>query len=184
MHPTRNNLPESTRSTMVQLLNQRLAVSIDLQLQAKQAHWNVRGPHFYSLHKLFDEVVEQAIEFTDTIAERVAAWGESPRGHSQPLDPARAFRPIRWRSRTVAITWTPFPRRWRRSASTCAPRSTWPHPPAMPTRQTSSPRSRERPTSCSGSSRPTSTPNGERGGVARGMRKPHVTTTGMTLRRA
>jgi starvation-inducible DNA-binding protein len=75
MYPTRNDLSESTRTAMVQLLNQRLADSIDLKLQAKQAHWNVRGPHFIGLHKLFDEVVDQAIEFTDLIAERAAALG-------------------------------------------------------------------------------------------------------------
>jgi starvation-inducible DNA-binding protein len=75
MYPTRNDLAESIRAAMVQLLNRRLADAIDLQLQSKQAHWNVRGPHFYSLHKLFDEVVEQAAEFGDEIAERVAALG-------------------------------------------------------------------------------------------------------------
>jgi starvation-inducible DNA-binding protein len=75
MYTTRNDLAESVRAAMVQLLNRGLADAIDLQLQAKQAHWNVRGPHFYSLHKLFDEVVDQAAEFGDEIAERVAALG-------------------------------------------------------------------------------------------------------------
>jgi starvation-inducible DNA-binding protein len=75
MYPTHNDLPESTRAAMVQLLNQRLADSVDLQLQTKQAHWNVRGPSFYSLHKLFDEVNESVSEFTDVIAERAAALG-------------------------------------------------------------------------------------------------------------
>ena len=70
MLPTKNDLPESTRAAVVRLLNQRLAESIDLQLQAKQAHWNVRGPHFYQLHKLFDQVAEEVSEFTDLIAER------------------------------------------------------------------------------------------------------------------
>jgi starvation-inducible DNA-binding protein len=93
MHPTRNDLPESTRSTMVQLLNQRLADSIDLQLQAKQAHWNVRGPHFYSLHKLFDEVVEQAVEFTDTIAERVTALGGIAEGTLAAVGPRTGLPP-------------------------------------------------------------------------------------------
>jgi starvation-inducible DNA-binding protein len=80
MLPTKNDLPESTRATIVRGLNQRLAESIDLQLQAKQAHWNVRGPHFYQLHKLFDEVAEAVLEFTDLIAERAAALGGVPDG--------------------------------------------------------------------------------------------------------
>jgi starvation-inducible DNA-binding protein len=80
MFSTKNDLPESTRAAMVELLNHRLASAIDLHLQAKQAHWNVRGPHFIALHKLFDEVVEQAVEFSDTIAERAAALGGSADG--------------------------------------------------------------------------------------------------------
>jgi starvation-inducible DNA-binding protein len=35
------------------LLNRRLADAIDLQLQLKQAHWNVKGPHFIGLHAPF-----------------------------------------------------------------------------------------------------------------------------------
>ncbi|MFO0889155.1 MAG: DNA starvation/stationary phase protection protein Dps [Isosphaeraceae bacterium] len=80
MLPTKNDLPESTRAAVVKMLNQRLAESIDLQLQAKQAHWNVRGPHFYQLHKLFDQVAEEASEFTDLIAERASALGGVPDG--------------------------------------------------------------------------------------------------------
>ncbi len=69
------HLPEKTRNEVIDILNARLADTLDLKLQAKQAHWNVRGPHFIGLHKLFDEVVDQAIEFTDMIAERAAALG-------------------------------------------------------------------------------------------------------------
>jgi len=75
MHPTRNDLPKDTRVAMVKLLNERLADAIDLQLQAKQAHWNVRGPHFISLHELFDKVSEEALGFIDEIAERASALG-------------------------------------------------------------------------------------------------------------
>ena len=45
-HSTRNDLPAATRARVGVLLNARLADTIDLQLQAKQAHWNVKGPHF------------------------------------------------------------------------------------------------------------------------------------------
>ena len=75
MHPTRNDLPEDLRITIVKLLNERLADAIDLQLQSKQAHWNVRGPHFISLHELFDKVAEEVEEYIDTIAERTTALG-------------------------------------------------------------------------------------------------------------
>jgi starvation-inducible DNA-binding protein len=75
MHQTRIDLSESTRSKMVELLNQRLADVIDLQLQSKQAHWNVRGPEFIALHKLFDEVAEKVETYVDEIAERITALG-------------------------------------------------------------------------------------------------------------
>src|SRR5512146_641427 len=55
LYPTKNDLPERSRREAIELLNQRLADCIDLQTQCKQAHWNVKGPTFIALHKLFDE---------------------------------------------------------------------------------------------------------------------------------
>src|SRR5207247_5241037 len=70
LHSTQNNLRENTRRKAIELLNQHLADVLDLGLQAKQAHWNVKGPHFIGLHELFDKVAEELEEFTDDIAER------------------------------------------------------------------------------------------------------------------
>jgi starvation-inducible DNA-binding protein len=50
---------------------------IDLQTQCKQAHWNVKGPHFIALHKLFDEVNEAVEKYVDAIAERARGRGRS-----------------------------------------------------------------------------------------------------------
>jgi starvation-inducible DNA-binding protein len=75
LYPTRNDLPASTRAQVVGLLNQRLADAIDLQTQCKQAHWNVKGPAFIALHKLFDEINESVEEYIDLIAERVVQLG-------------------------------------------------------------------------------------------------------------
>jgi len=72
---TRNDLPEKVRRAMVNLLNQHLADVLDLGLQAKQAHWNVKGPNFIALHELFDKVAEELEEFTDEIAERAVELG-------------------------------------------------------------------------------------------------------------
>jgi len=49
-HETMNDLPESVRSQVSDLLNNRLAEAIDLQTQTKQAHWNVKGQNFIALH--------------------------------------------------------------------------------------------------------------------------------------
>ena len=75
LYPTRNDLPEATRREITALLNQRLADCIDLQTQCKQAHWNVKGPSFIALHKLFDEVNGAVEEYVDLIAERIVQLG-------------------------------------------------------------------------------------------------------------
>ena len=83
MYTTKNDLSESTRTKMVQLLNARLADAIDLQTQMKQAHWNVKGPSFIALHKLFDEIVDAAEEYMDLLAERVVQLGGTAEGTIQ-----------------------------------------------------------------------------------------------------
>jgi starvation-inducible DNA-binding protein len=74
-YPTKNDLPEAARREAVALLNQRLADCIDLQTQSKQAHWNVKGPSFIALHKLFDDVNAAVAEYADLLAERVVQLG-------------------------------------------------------------------------------------------------------------
>src|SRR5678815_5593514 len=75
LHKTLNNLREPARRAMIALLNQQLADVLDLGLQAKQAHWNVKGTHFIGLHELFDKVAEELEELTDEIAERAVELG-------------------------------------------------------------------------------------------------------------
>ena len=79
-NPTLNDLQESIRGQVVDLLNERLADAIDLQLQAKQAHWNVKGPSFIALHKLFDDVAASAGKYVDLLAERVVQLGGMAEG--------------------------------------------------------------------------------------------------------
>ena len=75
LYPTKNDLPEASRREVVGLLNQRLADCIDLQTQSKQAHWNVKGPAFIALHKLFDEINGAVAEYADLLAERIVQLG-------------------------------------------------------------------------------------------------------------
>lgn len=75
MHPTKNDMPAEKRVAVAQLLNEVLADLIDLQLQAKQAHWNVKGPNFIALHELFDRIAEIVEDFVDSVAERIVALG-------------------------------------------------------------------------------------------------------------
>ncbi len=80
MQPTRNDLPEKVRNEAATGLNQLLADAIDLSLQARQAHWNLRGAGFLSLHRLMDEVHEHASAHVDLIAERIAMLGGTAEG--------------------------------------------------------------------------------------------------------
>ena len=73
--PTRNDLPADARTKLVDLIVQQLADTIDLHSQTKYAHWNVKGPTFIALHKLFDELAEEWEEAIDDIAERATALG-------------------------------------------------------------------------------------------------------------
>ena len=75
MYRTRNSLPDNARKNSITLLHARLSDAVYLGKQAKQAHWNVKGPHFIALHGLFDTVASAAGEWTDTIAERLVALG-------------------------------------------------------------------------------------------------------------
>jgi starvation-inducible DNA-binding protein len=58
---------------------------IELQLQGKQAHWNVIGPNFRDLHLVLDEVVDAAKDAADTIAERMRALRAVPDGRSDTV---------------------------------------------------------------------------------------------------
>jgi len=79
-YKTRNDLPAEVREQMITLLNQHLADTFDLYSQAKQAHWNVKGPEFFQLHELFDKLADGVQEYVDLIAERVTALGGTAAG--------------------------------------------------------------------------------------------------------
>jgi starvation-inducible DNA-binding protein len=78
--PTKNDLSATVREKAIALLNQQLADTMDLYSQTKQAHWNVKGPEFISLHKLFDELAEGVLEYIDDTAERATALGGTATG--------------------------------------------------------------------------------------------------------
>jgi len=75
MYETENDIPEARRVELNALMNQRLADAIDLQMQLKQAHWNVKGPNFIGLHELFDQIDEAVESYADLIAERIVQLG-------------------------------------------------------------------------------------------------------------
>ena len=80
---TKNTIEEKVRIQLEGILQDRLSDSIDLQTQAKQAHWNVKGPSFIALHELFDKVAEESEEYPDLIAERIVQFGGVAEGTIQ-----------------------------------------------------------------------------------------------------
>lgn len=79
-YKTSIDLDAETREQMIALLNQQLADTFDLYSQTKQAHWNVKGPQFFQLHELFDQLAGSLLGHVDTIAERATALGGTALG--------------------------------------------------------------------------------------------------------
>ncbi len=85
MNITKNSLPDNVRRSIATLLQDMLSDSIDLGTQAKQAHWNVKGPSFIALHELFDEIHSQVNAQSDLIAERLVALGGQAHGTARAV---------------------------------------------------------------------------------------------------
>jgi starvation-inducible DNA-binding protein len=68
------------RDAATEFLQHSLVELIDLTLSSKQAHWNLNGPLFYSLHELLDEFVEDYRKEADVVAERILAVGNTADG--------------------------------------------------------------------------------------------------------
>lgn len=80
---TKNDLPAAKRKKLDDLMGQLLADAIELKLQIKQAHWNVKGESFIALHELFDKVATEVEDASDLIAERIVQLGGEAKGTSR-----------------------------------------------------------------------------------------------------
>jgi len=73
-------LPEEQQAKLIEMLNRRLADAIDLQVQSRQAYWNVKGPHFMSLRQMFDKIAKGVEEYASLIAEHIVQLGGMAEG--------------------------------------------------------------------------------------------------------
>lgn len=77
---TRVDLPDPKRLAAAELCDRALADSIALNYQVKQAHWTVKGPHFFARHELFDKLAARLRDYSDDLAERCVMLGAVPHG--------------------------------------------------------------------------------------------------------
>src|ERR1700760_2043503 len=75
MYKNRVALPDDTKRKVVEVMNKKLASSLDMYSQAKFAHWNVKGMNFYQLHLVFDATAKVIFKQIDPIAERITQLG-------------------------------------------------------------------------------------------------------------
>ncbi|MER5294323.1 DNA starvation/stationary phase protection protein [Streptomyces pharetrae] len=85
MTVVKSTLPDDDRRVACDALQDTLVDLLGLSLIGKQAHWNIVGPRFRSIHLQLDEVVATARAHSDTVAERCAALGVSPDGRPETI---------------------------------------------------------------------------------------------------
>src|SRR5260370_10079614 len=95
-------LHEEQQAKLLDLLNRRLADAIDLQLQSRQASWNVKGPHFMALRELFDKVAQGVEEDANLIAARIVQLGGMAEGTAQAVARRTALDAYRFATADVA----------------------------------------------------------------------------------
>jgi starvation-inducible DNA-binding protein len=79
-------LSKEQTNVAVNELQKLLDVLNDLALTLKHAHWNVTGPNFIAVHEMLDPEIDDVRDGVDTIAERIAALGDSPNGLSTSVN--------------------------------------------------------------------------------------------------
>ena len=85
MSKKNNALPDDLQAKLIEILNRRLADAIELQLQSRQAYWNVKGPNFMALRELFDKVAKGVEEYANLIAERIVQLGGKAEGTAHAI---------------------------------------------------------------------------------------------------
>ncbi|MFM9873751.1 MAG: DNA starvation/stationary phase protection protein Dps [Fimbriimonadaceae bacterium] len=94
---TRNTIADETRTTVIKTTNNAIASLIDLQLQTKQTHWNLRAPQFIAIHEMLDEFYADLDKYVDILAERITQLGGAAYGTLEAV--------------TAATTLTKYPSR-------------------------------------------------------------------------
>ena len=90
-----NELSPQAREKVGSILNHALADEFALSAATRDYHWNVTGPHFRSLHELFDEQYHQIDNWIEKLGERARVLGVVTQTGWADLIQAPRFTPSR-----------------------------------------------------------------------------------------
>jgi starvation-inducible DNA-binding protein len=90
---TRNDVPSNAKKVSITILQGCLVDTVDLYNATRQAHWNVKGPHFGQLHALFEQFYRALQDATDELAERLVQLGGTANGTTQALASQTRLKP-------------------------------------------------------------------------------------------
>ncbi|MBR0654729.1 DNA starvation/stationary phase protection protein Dps [Plastoroseomonas arctica] len=82
---TLNDVPDNAKKVSIGVLQGVLVDTSDLTNATRQAHWNVKGPQFAGLHKMFEKFYGELNELADEIAERIVQLGAIADGTTQTI---------------------------------------------------------------------------------------------------
>jgi starvation-inducible DNA-binding protein len=88
---TAPGLSVESATTVSDTLQERLSALNDLHLTLKHIHWNVVGANFIGVHEMIDPQVDLVRGYADTLAERIATLGSSPRGTAKAIEDDRSW---------------------------------------------------------------------------------------------
>ncbi|SFE71889.1 Dps family protein [Thermoflexibacter ruber] len=72
---TKIGISAENLQAVTQILAKILADEFVLYTKTRNAHWNVEGKDFYSVHKFFEDQYEALDEIIDDVAERIRSLG-------------------------------------------------------------------------------------------------------------
>lgn len=94
MVSTSIELSHEVQAEVATELQALLADLIDLSLQGKQAHWNVVGPLFQSVHVQLDSIVDDARMWADDVAERKVTIDLAADGQAGDVETQSRLEPL------------------------------------------------------------------------------------------
>jgi starvation-inducible DNA-binding protein len=72
---TNIGITDENRKAVSEQLAKLLADEYVLYTKTRNAHWNIEGPDFHSMHLFFESQYEQLDEILDSVAERIRKIG-------------------------------------------------------------------------------------------------------------